>query len=148
MSRFGLEDFAPRLLVCTTALCATAYAPQGAVPAAQQQEQDLDREAFYQQPQGTRTDRHVLQDQPGQLNYDNMHVDLFSPQRRVDVMGLGEAQQPRRERDVGVGGRARVGAATQRRGRRRNGPAGSRAAGRRPDRRRGRPGRASGRAWP
>lgn len=54
----------------------------------------LDREAFYRPPPGTRTDRHVLQDQPGQLNYDNVRVDLFSPQRRVDVMGLGPEAPP------------------------------------------------------
>ena len=57
----------------------------------------LDREAFYRPPPGTRTDRHVLQDQPGQLNYDNVRVDLFSPEPSVDVMGLGRNDAPPRE---------------------------------------------------
>ena len=90
MTRFGWKALlAP--LVCATALCACG-APCGC---AKDEGTTLDREAFYRPPQGTRTDRHVLQDQPGQLNYDNVRVDLFSPQRRVDVMGLGEDQQPR-----------------------------------------------------
>jgi parvulin-like peptidyl-prolyl isomerase len=57
----------------------------------------LDREAFYRPPPGTRADRHVLQDQPGQLNYDNVRMDLLAPQQRVEVMGLGEDDAPPRE---------------------------------------------------
>ena len=58
----------------------------------------LDREAFYRPPPGTRADRHVLQDQPGQLNYDNVRMDLLAPpEKRVGVLNVGEDDRPAQE---------------------------------------------------
>jgi parvulin-like peptidyl-prolyl isomerase len=58
----------------------------------------LDREAFYRPPPGTRTDRHVLTDQPGQLNYDNVRMDLLAPpDQQISVLNLRDEDAPPRE---------------------------------------------------
>lgn len=58
----------------------------------------LDREAFYRPPPGTRADRHVLTDQPGQLNYDNVRMDLLAPpDEQISVLNLRDGDAPPRE---------------------------------------------------
>ena len=58
----------------------------------------LDREAFYRPPAGTRADRHVLSDQPGQLNYDNVRMDLLAPpDQQISVLNIGRDEAPPRE---------------------------------------------------
>jgi parvulin-like peptidyl-prolyl isomerase len=61
----------------------------------------LDREAFYRPPPGTRADRHVLTDQPGQLNYDNVRMDLLAPpDQQVGVLNIGKDDAPPRRESV------------------------------------------------
>ncbi len=55
----------------------------------------LDRDAFYRPPPGTRVERHVLQDSPSGSTYNNLRVDLMSPQPQVNI--LQPESQPAQE---------------------------------------------------
>src|SRR5688500_15438577 len=57
---------------------------------AREQGTALDRDAFYRPPQGRDTRRHVLQDQPGPLMYDNVRVNLLAPNEGVQVLNPEE----------------------------------------------------------
>lgn len=46
----------------------------------------LDRDAFYRPPAGTDPQRHVLVDQPGSLNYNNVHLDLMDPNAAANAL--------------------------------------------------------------
>jgi parvulin-like peptidyl-prolyl isomerase len=46
----------------------------------------LDRDAFYRPPPGTDTQRHVLEDRPGPLEYDSVRMDLLDPAPTVNVL--------------------------------------------------------------
>ena len=77
------------------ALCSELFIVAGC---AKDEATALDREAFYRPPPGTRADRHVLQDQPGQLDYDNVRMDLLaSPDQQISVLNLGTDDAPPRE---------------------------------------------------
>ena len=83
-----------RRIAAITGLCAALVAG-----CAKEEATALDRDAFYRPPPGgTRADRHALQDQPGQLNYDNVRMDLLAPpEKRVGVLNLGEDDRPAHE---------------------------------------------------
>ena len=77
----------------TACLCAALLAG-----CAKEEATALDREAFYRPPSGTRADRHVLSDQPGQLNYDNVRMDLLAPpDQQISVLNIGRDDAPPRE---------------------------------------------------
>jgi hypothetical protein len=57
----------------------------------------LDRDAFYRPPPGTDVRRHVLQDEPGQLEYDNVRVNLLNPEENTieQVLNPKDSAPPR-----------------------------------------------------